>query len=331
MNYDTLKSSQKEAIKILENSYKNNRLSHAYIFEGEAGTKKFDTALFFASMLLCLSEEEKPCGSCHNCRRINHLTHPNIYIIKPSKRQIVKEDIRLLQEEFNKTAIEEGAKIYIIEQADTMNQYAANALLKFLEEPHPNIYAILLTSDAKQLLSTIRSRSQLVHFHNLPSKAIYTALIEDGYEEQLARLASAKTFTITEAQSFLSLPNLYELLDLVYVMYEHFTREKSLVIAFQEESLSLLRSTEDYLVFIDLMIYYQKDLIYGKMKHYKKMIFKDQQLIMEAIIPYKTKAMLLEELELMLALKNKLTQYINERLAFDNLMLALERRIEREE
>ncbi|MFH5881641.1 DNA polymerase III subunit delta' [Liberiplasma polymorphum] len=331
MNYDTLRSSQKEAIKILENSYKNNRLSHAYIFEGEAGTKKFDTALFFASLLLCQSETNKPCGSCHNCRRINHLTHPNIYTIKPSKRQIVKEDIRLLQEEFNKTAIEEGSKIYIIEQADTMNAYASNALLKFLEEPHPNIYAILLTSDAKQLLTTIRSRSQLIHFNNLPSKAIYTALIEDGYEEQLARLASAKTSTITEAQAFLSMPNLFELLDLVYVMYEHLANGKSLVIAFQEEAQSLLRSTEDYIALIDLMIYYQKDIIYGKMNHYKKMIFKDQHAIIESIIPFKSKAMLLEELELMLVLKNKLTQYINERLAFDNLMLALERRIEREE
>ena len=330
MNYDTLRTSQKEAITILENSYKNNRLSHAYIFEGEAGTKKFDTALFFAALLLC-QEASRPCGQCHNCRRINHLTHPNVYIIKPSKRQIVKEDIRLLQEEFNKTAIEEGAKIYIIEQEDTMNAYASNALLKFLEEPHPNIFAILLTTDAKQLLTTIRSRSQRIHFHNLPSKAIYTALIEDGYEEQLARLASAKTFTITEAQSFLSMPNLFELLDIVYALYEHLSNEKSLLIAFQEESQSVLRSTEDYIALIDLMIYYQKDLIYGKMKHYKKMIFKDQQAIMEAILPTKTKEWLLEELELMLGLKHRLTQYINERLAFDNLMLALERRIAREE
>ncbi|MFW5865003.1 MAG: DNA polymerase III subunit delta' [Candidatus Izemoplasmataceae bacterium] len=327
MDINSLRKAQPEVIRIIDNSIKTNRLSHAYIFEGEAGTRKFDAALYFAASLLC-KENQAPCGTCNNCRRIEHLTHPNIYYIKPSKRQIVKEDIRLLQDEFSKTALEEGAKIYIIDQAETMNQYASNSLLKFLEEPHADIYALLLTTDQSKLLTTIRSRSQHIHFHALPSHAIYEGLIKEGYEDQLARLASVKSYSMVEAETFLSTENLYDMIDIVYAIYEAFTRKDSLVLTFNQEIQTIIKSTEDFLTLLDVMIYYQKDLIYGKMNHYKKIIFKDQLATIETIIHYKSKAMLLEELDHMLDLKNRLSNYINERLAFDNLMLALERRQE---
>ena len=93
MLFDTLKSSQKEALTIILNSYHQKRLSHAYIFEGEAGTKKFDTALFFAALQLCESEE-KPCGHCHACKRVIKQTHPNVYTIIPSKNSIKKEGVK---------------------------------------------------------------------------------------------------------------------------------------------------------------------------------------------------------------------------------------------
>ena len=331
MIFDTVKSAQKEVVKILQNSMDRQRLSHAYIFEGEAGTKKFDTALFFAARLLCEKTEDKPCGTCHNCRRIVHQTHPNLYIVRPTRRTILKESILALQEEFNKTAVEPGAKVYIIDQADTMNQYASNALLKFLEEPHPNLYAVLLTTDAQKLLPTIRSRSQLLHFHSLSESIIIESLIKDGYEDKLARLAAASSHTITEAEHFLSQPKLFDYIDIVESLYEAMTNQQSLVIKFQEQSFDVMTENVDFLQCLSIMIHYQKDVIYGKMKHYKKIIFKDQQSIIESVANQKSKAMLLEELEMMLTLKTKLSQYINERLAFDNLLLALERRMDREE
>ncbi len=330
MTYETLKASQKEAIKILENSYAKKRLSHAYIFEGEAGTKKFDTALFFASLLLCSDANKKPCGQCHHCRRIQHQTHPNLYIVRPAKRMVVKDDIQELQKEFNKTALEDGAKIYIISEADTMNPYASNALLKFLEEPHDNIYGILLVKDSTKLLPTIRSRSQIINFHSLPEITIYENLIEQGFDPQLARLASAIHHTTDSAEAFLSLPNVYDLIDIVYALYEDLSQQKPLILTFEKEIFDVVKNTDDYQALLDIMMYYQKDLIYGKMNHHKNLIFDDQQAIMETILPHKTKAMLLEELQHMLSLKNNLNFYINERLAFDNLLLALERRTNHE-
>ncbi len=327
MAFESLKASQKEAVKILQNSEKNQRLSHAYIFEGEAGTKKFETALFFASLLLCKAEE-KPCGQCHQCRRIQHHTHPNVYLIRPAKRMVVKDDIQGLQNEFNKTALEDGAKIYIISEADTMNPYAANALLKFLEEPHDDIYGILLVKDSQKLLPTIRSRSQTIKFHSLPENQIYESLIEQGFEPQLARLSAAIHRTADSAEAFLSLPNIYDLIDVTTTLYEDLSAQNSLIIRFEKEIFDVIKTTEDYQTLLDIMMHYQKDLIYGKMNHHKSIIFEDQQATMETILSQKSKAMLLEELQMMLDVKHHLNFYINERLAFDNLLLALERRID---
>ena len=88
-------------------------------------------------MLLCKGEQ-KPCEICHNCRRIKHHTHPNLSIIEPIKGSIRKKQIVDLQTEFSKTSVEPGPKIYIIKDIETINVGAANSLLKFLEEPHPN-------------------------------------------------------------------------------------------------------------------------------------------------------------------------------------------------
>ena len=74
MAFDKIKESQPKVVQLLENSLKKDRLSHAYLFEGEKGTRKFETALYFAQMLLCTSEESKPCLECKNCKRIDHYT-----------------------------------------------------------------------------------------------------------------------------------------------------------------------------------------------------------------------------------------------------------------
>ena len=138
MAFDKIRSSQPKVVKLIENSIKMDRLSHAYLFEGERGTRKFETAIYFAQLLLCTGDE-KPCEVCHNCRRIKHQTHPNVYIVEPIKGSIRKKQIVDLQIEFSKTSIEPGPKVYIIKDIETINVGAANSLLKFLEEPHPNL------------------------------------------------------------------------------------------------------------------------------------------------------------------------------------------------
>ncbi|TVP95061.1 MAG: hypothetical protein EA374_04845 [Acholeplasmatales bacterium] len=329
--FETLVMMQPAVVKMLKNSHLKDRLSHAYIFEGDSGTGTFEAALYLAARLLCEADEDRPCGVCSNCRRVMNTTHPNVHIIRPARRQIVKEDIRLLQEDFNKTALENGAKIYIIEDAHTMNAHASNALLKFLEEPHPNLYGVLLARDAGALLETLRSRSQTLHFTSMPRQLIEKGLVDGGYPAEQARLAASMTHTLAHAEALLNEPNLTGLLDLLNHLHEAMIKGKSLVTTFHRIHNTAIEGTDDYERLLDLMIRYQKDLIYGKMDHYGQCVFVEDGETQARIVAMKSERMLLEELDMMLELKAKLKHYINERLAFDNLLLALERRMDLEE
>ena len=174
--YATLEKAQPYALRILENSIKNNRLSHAYLFTGPNGTYKKEMAYHLAMMLYC--KEEVPCYKCEDCLAIMENRHLNIYYVEPFGQNIKKEQIIALQEEFSKTSLLPGPRIYIINEADKMNSSAANSLLKFIEEPNSDIYGILITEHKENILPTIVSRSMVVAFSELDKKR-QNAIIEN--------------------------------------------------------------------------------------------------------------------------------------------------------
>lgn len=326
MAFEKLKESQPEVMQLLENSIRKNRLSHAYLFEGERGTKKYEIGLYFAMRLLC-TEEDKPCGTCHNCRRIQNRTHPNVYVIEPQKNIIRKQQIQDLQHEFNKTAIEPGPKVYIIKNVELINVNAANSLLKFLEEPHPNIHAILTTENIHRILPTIISRSQVIQFTSLSSKLVYQELVDEGYPEETSHIISNLTNATGEAFDIASNEYFMDIIDLVKNVFKILvTKSEPLVVYFNENSSIIYQDRELNDLFISSLMIYQKDIIDYKIGNMYHIAFEEEMDTIQAIARDKTKNRLIEELESMLVLKSKMRSYINFRLAYDNLLLKLERR-----
>jgi DNA polymerase-3 subunit delta' len=326
MAFETLKQSQPQVIKLLENSIQKDRVSHAYLFEGEKGTKKFEMAQYFAMRLLCVSED-KPCGTCKNCRRIAHNTHPNVYVIEPERNMIKKQQIVDLQAEFNKTSIEPGPKIYIIRNIETIHPSAANSLLKFLEEPHPNIHAILTTENSSRLLSTIISRSQLVQFKTLNKDLVKQELIEEGYPSETAHIISNITTSTSEAFNIASNEYFLEIVDLVKTIFQLLvTKEEPLIIYFNENSSIIYQDTELSKLFIQVLAIYQKDIIDYHIGNMYEIAFEEEMSTITTLAKAKDKNRLIDELEDMLTLQRRLNTYINQRLAFENILLTLERR-----
>jgi DNA polymerase-3 subunit delta' len=324
--FERIKSSQPSVVRLLENSVKKDRLSHAYLFEGEQGTKKFETALYFAQLLLCTADD-KPCGECHNCRRIKHMTHPNLYVVEPIKNSIRKQQIIDLQQEFSKTGLEEGPKIYIIKELDTINISAANSLLKFLEEPHPNTYAILTTANINKVLPTIISRSQVVQFSSIDKSIIENELIEEGYPEEKAKIASLVSSRLSDALALLSDDFFVETIELVKEFYHMLTEvHDSLVTYLHDNGEFIFQSNDSIKLFLSIMILHQKDLLHVRMNDFQAIIFGDALEVSKEIANRKSKERITEELEEMLSLTSRLDNYINQRLAIDNLLIALERR-----
>lgn len=327
MAFDTIKQSQPHVVQLLENSLKKDRLSHAYLFEGEQGTKKFDTAIYFAQMLLCKSEDHKPCQTCSNCRRIKQGVHPNVYIVEPIKNTIRKQQIQDLQEEFSKTSIEPGKKIYIIKDIDTINQSAANSLLKFLEEPFPGIHAILTTNNISRMLSTIVSRSQVVQFSSLGKDIIAQELEEAGYDYDTARILSHLSNSVDDGIALASTEYFLDIVDAVKEIYKRMSMpSSSLVLYFNENHSIIYQDKEISVLFLACMILYQKDLIHFQEDDRAHMVFLQEEEHIAHVANQKSKQRLIKELESMLALQSRMYSYINERLAYDNLLLELERR-----
>ena len=131
-----------------------NRLSHAYI----VSPPLFD-ALAMASV--CASEEAlKPCQSCSQCKKAARKVHPDIIVVtKPDdKREILVDQIRELKSSAIVVPNDADKKVYVILEADLMNNRAQNAFLQLLEEPPPHAVFILSTENPSALLPTVRSR-----------------------------------------------------------------------------------------------------------------------------------------------------------------------------
>jgi len=163
---DDFKEEQPIIYKILTNSIKKDKFSHAYLFELNGYSKGLNLALAFAKFLLCpnnYSNSEK-CNNCKQCFNIDNNNFLEIKVIDTEGQWIKKEQLEELQREFMTKSIVGNKKVYIINNAEKLNVSSSNSLLKFLEEPPEGIIAILITNNMYQLLNTIISRCQILSF-----------------------------------------------------------------------------------------------------------------------------------------------------------------------
>lgn len=156
-----LKTKQPLLYQTFLNALKNNELSHAYLIVGETGTPLKETAIYLAKSLLCDKPDPLACENCVTCMRVENNQYADLIIEDAEEGQIKREDIDHIISTFSKTAVEaKGKVIYIIHLIETLLPTSINALLKFLEEPGKNTYAILTTQNESRVLPTIVSRSQ---------------------------------------------------------------------------------------------------------------------------------------------------------------------------
>ncbi|MBR3601183.1 MAG: DNA polymerase III subunit delta' [Lachnospiraceae bacterium] len=144
----------------LLHAMEQNKVSHAYLLQGELGAGKEFIAKAFAASLQCERGTGNACGQCRSCKQIESRNHPDvIWVTHEKPNTIGVEDIRTqLNQDIEIKPYYGPKKIYIISECEKMTVQAQNALLKTLEEPPSYGLIILLTTNAEALLSTILSR-----------------------------------------------------------------------------------------------------------------------------------------------------------------------------
>jgi len=166
---------QEWVISHLKTARQKGRLAHAYLFLGPEGVGKASTAQALAAALNCQTprEDGDACGTCASCRRLAAGTHPDFLVIEPTESlQIKIEQIREFRRLTNYPPLGGGWRVVVIKPAEAMNEAAANALLKTLEEP-PERHLIILTAQVEaDLLPTVVSRCHKLAFAPLPAALI---------------------------------------------------------------------------------------------------------------------------------------------------------------
>lgn len=150
-----------------------DRLPHAMAFTGTPGVGKRMMAWALAQALVC-EREQKPCGQCPSCHRIELHQSENVLFIEPEGTMIKLEAAEEILQFLSLQQIG-AARMVIIDQAQLLNPQAGNALLKIVEEPPPNCYFVLITPEISQLLPTLRSRSQVLRFSPLKPEVLQKA------------------------------------------------------------------------------------------------------------------------------------------------------------
>ncbi|WP_260259355.1 DNA polymerase III subunit delta' [Vibrio intestinalis] len=142
-----------------------DRFSNAALLVAKPGLGAEQLVEQFGRAVMCSNYAADPCGFCHSCQLMESDNHPDFHVIKPEKegKAITVEQIRQCNRLAQESSQLSGYRIFIIEPADAMNESAANALLKTLEEPSSSCLFLLVAHSASQLLPTITSRCQQWH------------------------------------------------------------------------------------------------------------------------------------------------------------------------
>ena len=263
----------------LQNAIEEDKVSHAYIFNGPEASGKMMLAEAFAMALQCEGEGKRPCLECRSCRQAADHNQPDIiYVSHEKPNTIGVDDIRTqINNDIDIKPYSSRYKVYIVDEVQKMNQQAQNALLKTIEEPPAYAIILLLTTNADSFLQTILSRcitlnlkavkedkikEYLMKHYQIPDyQADICAAFSQGNVGKAIQLASSEEFGELKA-SVLQLMKRLEDIDL----YEMTGAVKQIA----EYKLSV----NDY---FDLMMIWFRDVLYLKATNdVDGLIFKDE-------------------------------------------------------
>ena len=173
----------------LENSLKNNHISHFYLISGPAGSGRHTLAKLLAAAILC-KDEEKPCLRCPSCRKVMAASHPDFITVEdPEHKNVAVKIVREAREDMFIRPNESDYKIYLFPQE--LGIEGQNALLKILEEPPSYGVFMLLTDNPEKLLPTVRSRCTELALTGLPDNVLRGALTREFPEAEPEAISAA--------------------------------------------------------------------------------------------------------------------------------------------
>ena len=297
---DEYKDTQKVVYKTLTNQIKNNKYSHAYLFEVNGNPDAFSLVLSFAKSLLCPNKytNNSKCNNCSICHRIDNNIFSDLKIIEPDGLWIKKDQLDELQKDFSVKSLESDKRVYIINNAERLNTQAANSILKFIEEPEEGIIAILITNNVYQLLSTIVSRCQIISLAKQVEKQTLNLNIEEDLDTHLQTINNFVKYLEKEKLNTIIMSN---------KLWHEFYKER-----------------RDYINGFELLLIYYKDILNYKLNR-KLELFNDYIEDIKIISDKNTFNDLIYKINTIINLKEHIKVNANQNLLLDKLIIEITR------
>lgn len=269
----------RDIIEYIQSAVQKDKVSHAYILNGERGSGKKLLANLFAMTLQCQNSKSDPCYDCHDCRQIMSGNHPDVIRVTHEKPNTISvDDVRTqINNDIMIKPYSGKYKIYIVPEADLMTPQAQNAILKTIEEPPAYAIIFLLTENTESLLPTIRSRCVVLKLRNIKDKLIKKYLMEEmeipDYQAEIcasfAQGNMGKAIALASSEHFNEIKE--EMIQLMKYINE-------MDIA---EIVRAIRKLETFKLNISdcldlIMVWYRDVLLYKATKDVNGVIFKDQ-------------------------------------------------------
>lgn len=298
----------------LANAYASNKLSHAYLFEGDDAQSMQKIAINFAKLILCNNDEQ--------CEvKVSTLNHPDFMYVSSEETTIKKEKIEQLVHHMNQLPIEGNYKVYIVEDFEKLTVQGENSILKFLEEPPQNTIAILLSTKPEQILDTIHSRCQHVYFKPIDKGQFINHLVDESLTRPVAEMLSTYT---TQAETALSLNEEYDLTSLrktIIRWCELLLTNRSMALIGIIDLLKQAKNRKLQLLTLSAVNGFFEDIMHAKVEVNSEYIYSDLSVEIEKYAKHLTYNQLILMYDQLTEAHKKLNQNVNPTLVFEQIVI----------
>ncbi|MFQ3800572.1 DNA polymerase III subunit delta' C-terminal domain-containing protein [Staphylococcus equorum] len=298
----------------LTKAYQSNKLSHAYLFEGDDGQTMQQVAIDFTKLILC--DQDNQCQL-----KVETFNHPDFMYISSEENTIKKDQIEQLLHHMNQLPIEGDYKVYIIESFEKLTIQGENSILKFLEEPPENTIAILLTTKPEQILDTIHSRCQHVYFKPINKANFINRLLERDISRPVAELLSTYTTQIETAVTLNEEADLMALRKSVIKWCQLLLTNRPMALIAIVDLLKQAKNRRLQMVTLAAVNGFFQDVMHAKVGMTDDMIYQDLQVDVQEYTKKLTYNQIILMYDQITEAHKKLNQNVNPTLVFEQIVI----------
>ena len=286
---------------LLLNEKRNNKIVQAYLFVSEDKSFLMQYSLDFAKEIITDEYNEKISN------QIDENCYPELKIIESINNTIKKDQLIELQESFSVKPVLGNKLVYIIDGAEDLNPSAANTILKFLEEPSDDIVAILLTDNLQKVISTVKSRCQIIVFNNDKKS---DNIVFDNYKKYYQESEyTDETFN-------------YLVSGILELIKKIDTKKLKTYIYFKTDISNIYNDKRDYLFLFDFILYFYYDMLNFKL-HRNLMYMNNYTDYIEALDLENSFESIEKKLQIIENTKNNLETNMNLKLLMDDFIIKM--------